>query len=221
MLHLLILQCLIFVGKLSIVGKCLYENNHTECSGWEQPQPAAAAGGGVLGGQHGGGPREVAPRPRVLARPRHGLGAARRRRHRHHVQDGRRDRLDQADVEVMRHEPLHWLITCAHNTVHRVTNEDGRASNFLSWDDFKPGTYKMHFATSQYFKEKLTETFYPYAEVTSLFTFPCWFYWLHDATAGCIWDQGSWQPLPHSPAAQPLRILDIPRLLSAAGQSKV
>ena len=113
------------------------------------------------------------------------------------------------------------LITWAHNTVHRVTNEDGRASNFLSWDDFKPGTYKMHFATSQYFKEKLTETFYPYAEVTSLFTFPCWFYWLHDATAGCIWDQGSWQPLPHSPAAQPLRILDIPRLLSPGGQSKV
>merc|ERR1719412_1106290 len=47
----------------------------------------------------------------------------------------------------------------------RVTNEDGRASNFLSWEDFKPGTYKMHFATGQYFKEKNTETFYPFAEV--------------------------------------------------------
>merc|ERR1712117_76373 len=47
----------------------------------------------------------------------------------------------------------------------RVTNDDGRASNFLSWEDFKPGTYKMHFATGQYYKEKQTETFYPYAEV--------------------------------------------------------
>jgi len=47
----------------------------------------------------------------------------------------------------------------------RVTNDDGRASNFLSWEDFKPGTYKMHFATGQYFKGKNTETFYPFAEV--------------------------------------------------------
>lgn len=47
----------------------------------------------------------------------------------------------------------------------RVTNSDGRASNFLGWEDFKPGTYKMHFATGQYYKEKQTETFYPYAEV--------------------------------------------------------
>jgi len=47
----------------------------------------------------------------------------------------------------------------------RATNDDGRASNFLSWDEFKPGTYKMHFATGEYFKEQKTETFYPYAEV--------------------------------------------------------
>merc|ERR1712038_180836 len=47
----------------------------------------------------------------------------------------------------------------------RVTNDDGRASNFISWEDFKPGTYKMHFATGRYFKEKNTETFYPFAEV--------------------------------------------------------
>merc|ERR1712029_1056318 len=25
----------------------------------------------------------------------------------------------------------------------RVTNDDGRASNFLSWEDFRPGTYKI------------------------------------------------------------------------------
>ena len=47
----------------------------------------------------------------------------------------------------------------------RVTNADGRASNFLSWEQFQPGTYKMHFSTGQYFKERATETFYPYAEV--------------------------------------------------------
>ena len=50
----------------------------------------------------------------------------------------------------------------------RVTNSDGRASNFLGWEDFKPGTYKMHFATGAYYKEKQTETFYPYAEVNYL-----------------------------------------------------
>jgi 5-hydroxyisourate hydrolase len=32
------------------------------------------------------------------------------------------------------------------------TNMDGRASGFLSWDHFTPGTYKMHFATGQYFR---------------------------------------------------------------------
>jgi 5-hydroxyisourate hydrolase-like protein (transthyretin family) len=32
------------------------------------------------------------------------------------------------------------------------TNLDGRASGFLSWENFTPGTYKMHFATGQYWK---------------------------------------------------------------------
>ena len=53
-----------------------------------------------------------------------------------------------------------------HILIVRVTNDDGRASNFISWEDFKPGTYKMHFATGQYFKEKNIETFYPFAEVS-------------------------------------------------------
>ena len=34
----------------------------------------------------------------------------------------------------------------------RLTNEDGRASAFLTWEQFTPGTYKMHFATGQYFR---------------------------------------------------------------------
>ena len=34
----------------------------------------------------------------------------------------------------------------------RLTNEDGRATAFLTWEQFTPGTYKMHFATGQYFR---------------------------------------------------------------------
>jgi len=47
----------------------------------------------------------------------------------------------------------------------RLTNEDGRASAFLTWEQFTPGTYKMHFATGQYFRGQEIESFYPYAEV--------------------------------------------------------
>ena len=60
------------------------------------------------------------------------------------------------------------LSTIIHVYDARVTDNDGRASNFLSWEDFTPGTYKMHFSTGQYYKEKQTETFYPYAEVIVL-----------------------------------------------------
>jgi len=47
----------------------------------------------------------------------------------------------------------------------KETNQDGRASGFISWDQFTPGTYKMHFSTGQYFKKIGKESFYPYAEV--------------------------------------------------------
>ena len=107
---------------------------------------------------------EVAPRPRVLAHPRHVGGLARTRGPRHHVPDGRGPGLDQVTSEVRVHRVfINSVLTM--NDITRVTNDDGRASNFLSWEDFRPGTYKMHFATGQYFKEKQTETFYPYAEV--------------------------------------------------------
>ena len=72
--------------------------------------------------------------------------------------------MDQATSEVrVTRVIINNVLTMI--VIIRVTNDDGRASNFLSWEAFRPGTYKMHFATGQYFKEKQTETFYPYAEV--------------------------------------------------------
>lgn len=47
----------------------------------------------------------------------------------------------------------------------RLTDGDGRATAFLPWEHFSPGTYKMHFSTGQYFRDQQTESFYPYAEV--------------------------------------------------------
>ena len=48
----------------------------------------------------------------------------------------------------------------------RETNADGRASAFLTWEQFEPGTYKMKFDIKEYFDRKNSETFYPYAEVS-------------------------------------------------------
>ena len=48
----------------------------------------------------------------------------------------------------------------------RETNADGRASAFLTWEQFEPGTYKMKFDIKEYFERKNSETFYPYAEVS-------------------------------------------------------
>ena len=47
----------------------------------------------------------------------------------------------------------------------RSTNHDGRASAFLTWEQFEVGRYKMHFELEQYFKKNGTQSFYPYAEV--------------------------------------------------------
>ena len=49
----------------------------------------------------------------------------------------------------------------------RETNADGRASGFLTWEQFEPGTYKMKFDIKEYFEKNNSETFYPYAEVNS------------------------------------------------------
>ena len=47
----------------------------------------------------------------------------------------------------------------------RVTNDDGRASAFLTWDQFLCAHYKMRFEVGEYFASHGVETFFPYAEV--------------------------------------------------------
>ena len=48
----------------------------------------------------------------------------------------------------------------------RQTNNDGRASGFMTWEQFQPGTYKLKFNTKEYFEARDVDTFYPYAEVS-------------------------------------------------------
>ena len=52
--------------------------------------------------------------------------------------------------------------------LRRHTNNDGRASAFMRWEDFSVGNYKMHFANGDYYKKRGLESFYPYAEVKSV-----------------------------------------------------
>nr|XP_053639633.1 LOW QUALITY PROTEIN: 5-hydroxyisourate hydrolase-like [Cherax quadricarinatus] len=47
----------------------------------------------------------------------------------------------------------------------RVTNNDGRAGQFLTLEAFVQGTYKMFFDTENYFKQLGTNGFYPYVEI--------------------------------------------------------
>ena len=57
------------------------------------------------------------------------------------------------------------LIVYFVDLIFRTTNSDGRASGFISQQDFEPITYKLKFHTNEYFKGQGKETFYPYAEV--------------------------------------------------------
>ena len=47
----------------------------------------------------------------------------------------------------------------------REANLDGRASGFVTWEQFEPIVYKMKFDIKEYFQSKNISTFYPYAEV--------------------------------------------------------
>ena len=51
------------------------------------------------------------------------------------------------------------------NFYHREANSDGRASGFVTWEQFEPVVYKMKFDIKEYFQSKNISTFYPYAEV--------------------------------------------------------
>ena len=47
----------------------------------------------------------------------------------------------------------------------KSTNQDGRASGFLTWEQIQPEIYRMRFGIKDYFGAKNIDTFYPYAEV--------------------------------------------------------
>ena len=48
---------------------------------------------------------------------------------------------------------------------YRVTDDDGRASAFLTSEQFVPGYYKMRFGVGGYFASNGADTFFPFAEV--------------------------------------------------------
>ena len=52
------------------------------------------------------------------------------------------------------------------NFYHREANSDGRASGFVTWEQFEPVVYKMKFDIKEYFQSRNISTFYPYAEVS-------------------------------------------------------
>ena len=51
------------------------------------------------------------------------------------------------------------------NLIFRITDNDGRAKQFLTKDQFAVGTYRVHFDTKPYFDVLGVKTFYPYVEV--------------------------------------------------------
>ena len=62
------------------------------------------------------------------------------------------------------------LISCVKfswTTLYRVTDDDGRASAFLTSNQFVSGYYKMRFGVGGYFSSKGMDTFFPFAEVVN------------------------------------------------------
>ncbi|XP_045593190.1 5-hydroxyisourate hydrolase isoform X2 [Procambarus clarkii] len=49
--------------------------------------------------------------------------------------------------------------------ITKITNDNGRAGEFLRQEAFVKGTYKMCFDTGNYFKQLGTKGFYPYVEI--------------------------------------------------------
>lgn len=58
----------------------------------------------------------------------------------------------------------------------RVTDNAGRAGNFLSQEAFTEGTYKMVFDTGAYYKELAVKSFYPYIEASKVKHYFCFCY---------------------------------------------
>jgi 5-hydroxyisourate hydrolase len=47
----------------------------------------------------------------------------------------------------------------------KITDKNGRITDFLNYKDSKSGIYKLRFLVADYFKSKKTESFYPFIEV--------------------------------------------------------
>jgi len=69
--------------------------------------------------------------------------------------------------------------------VFRLTNPDGRYTNFIQKADFTAGRYKLHFDVDRYFELRKLESLYPFIEVAYIF-----FYWLRIwPNNRCLWWQ--------------------------------
>jgi len=62
--------------------------------------------------------------------------------------------------ERLNNETQNWEFV-----IRKEANSDGRASGFVTWEQFEPVVYKMKFDIKEYFQSKNISTFYPYAEV--------------------------------------------------------
>uniref|UniRef100_UPI00398F37AA 5-hydroxyisourate hydrolase isoform X1 n=2 Tax=Pristiophorus japonicus TaxID=55135 RepID=UPI00398F37AA len=63
-------------------------------------------------------------------------------------------------VSVSRLEDKDWV-----EIARGVTNSDGRCPDLLTSQTFIPGTYKMKFATAEYWESLKMPSFYPYIEI--------------------------------------------------------
>lgn len=55
--------------------------------------------------------------------------------------------------------------------ISRLTNPDGRYTNFIQKADFTAGRYKLHFDVDRYFELRKLESLYPFIEVAYLFIY--------------------------------------------------
>jgi len=55
--------------------------------------------------------------------------------------------------------------------IYRLTNPDGRYTNFIQKADFTAGRYKLHFDVDRYFELRKLESLYPFIEVAYLFIY--------------------------------------------------
>jgi 5-hydroxyisourate hydrolase len=55
--------------------------------------------------------------------------------------------------------------------IFRLTNPDGRYTNFIQKADFTAGRYKLHFDVDRYFELRKLESLYPFIEVAYLFIY--------------------------------------------------